>query len=319
MNILYLTDNRSEYGMGYYYEDWLAAFNTKFDSMVVFGPGYSTQPEEIPSNIDLVVYGHSFMDVYLRKKFRFFGGRSFQGLDLKKYADVPSILFSKNEYKLMDERIEFISTLDNCLLVCYCRQTLECYRNSYKNIIWAPFGINPQRFNMLNLNRDIDVGMRGNRHGSYIGKLRSNLADSLFSINFLNHDIKLSENGEDFLFGDEYVKWLNNCMFVGNTKSAMNIVNPKFAETLACGAIPISPIDEYEGLLREGEHYIDTNRFLKLSSKSELVQFYQEAKEQMAPTINQYLADIQYARMLEFILDKLNGTYSGYCAIDREV
>lgn len=46
-------------------------------------------------------------------------------------------------------------------------------------------------------------------------------------------------------------------MFIGNTKSAMDIVNPKFAETIACGAIPVCPVDFYEGLLEKDKHYVE--------------------------------------------------------------
>lgn len=308
--ILYLTDDRSEYGMGYYYEDWLLAFKNKFTSVTVFGPGYSTKICEIPDDIDLVVYGHAFMDVYLQKKFRLFGHKTFHKLDLAKYKKLPSLLFSKNEYKLMDQRIEFASTLENCLLVCYCRQTLEMYESSYNNIIWAPFGINPDRFKSLLVARDIDVGMRGNRHGSYIGELRSGVADSLAKIDYLNNDIKLSENGEDFLFGDDYVTWLNRCKLVGNTKSAMDIVNPKFLETMACGAIPVCPTDPYEKMLIKDLHYIDYKDVIALSSKEEFDDFYQEKATEMSNSILQMTQILQYQNMLDVIIAKLSGSHN---------
>ncbi len=317
MKILYLTDNRSDYGMGYYYEDWLAAFKNKFSSVTVFGPGYGTSIDDIPSDIDLVVYGHAFMDVYLGKKFRYFGGKSFKGLDLKKYKAIPSILFSKNEYKLMNERIEYISGLDDCLLVCYCRQTLEQYQSVYKNIIWAPFGVNETRFKDFELPRDIDIGMRGNRHGSYIGQLRSDVANSLAQLNFLRHDIKLSDNGEDFLFGDEYVNWLNRSMFVANTKSAMDIVNPKFAETIACGSIPICPQDYYENILVEGEHYVNYKQVLNLNSHSDFISFYEDKKLEMSSSLTELALSLRYSSMLDIIVTKLQGHYESSFVFDR--
>ncbi|MFW2516885.1 hypothetical protein ACN5PD_11250, partial [Aliarcobacter butzleri] len=72
--------------------------------MVVFGPGYDTTLDEIPSQVVFIVYGHAFMELYLQKKFYFFSSKKFNGLDLSRYKDAKSIMFSKNEYKLMDER-----------------------------------------------------------------------------------------------------------------------------------------------------------------------------------------------------------------------
>ena len=190
------------------------------------------------------------MELYLQKRFYFFSNKRFYGLDINQYKNVKSIMFSKNEYKLMDERIEFLKNRKNSLLVCYTKQTLDNYKLFFPNIHWAPFGIDKDRFYDKGLKRDISIGMRGNRHESYIGQLRENTANKLTEISKnIFHDIKLSDNGENFLFGNEYINWLNKCMFVGNTKSAMNIVNPKFAETIACGAIPVGRVDVYEGLL----------------------------------------------------------------------
>lgn len=307
MKVLYLTDNRSDYGMGYYYEDWLDAFKFKFPRLTVFGPGYDTKIEEIPESIDLVVYGHAFMDVYLQKKLRVFGYKSFKGLNLEKYKGVPSVLFSKNEYKLMDERLEFMSGLKSCLLVCYCRQTLEKYKDNYEDIIWAPFGVNSNRFRNLDIPREIDIGMRGNRHGSYIGQLREGVAEKLSKVRSPSLDVLLSDNGEDFLFGEEYVKWLNQCRFVGNTKSAMDIVNPKFAETLACGSIPVCPRDTYENILQCDKHYIDYNDLASLKSALDLKSYYNDKQNSMAAEINELVQLLDYSNMLEQIIKKVRG------------
>ncbi|MFY4808014.1 hypothetical protein ACOTVK_05570 [Aliarcobacter butzleri] len=306
MNVLYLTDNRDNYTQGNYYVDWLNAFKKRFPKMVVYGPGYDTTLDEIPSKVDFIVYGHAFMELYLQKKFYFFSSKKFYGLDLSRYKDAKSIMFSKNEYKLMNERIEFLKMRKNSLLVCYTKQTLDKYKSFFPNIHWAPFGIDKDRFYDKGFERDISIGMRGNRHGSYIGQLRENTANKLIQISKdISHDIKLSDNGEDFLFGDEYINWLNRCMFIGNTKSAMDIVNPKFAETIACGAIPVCPVDFYEGLLEKDKHYVDIEEFKICKNIEELNSFYNEKRMIFDTHKEDYINKYSYENMLHDILKKL--------------
>lgn len=307
MNVLYLTDNRDNYTQGNYYVDWLNAFKKKFPNITIYGPGYSTTLDEIPFNVDLIIYGHAFMELYLQKKIYFFSSKKFYGLDLDQYKNIPSIMFSKNEYKLMNERIEFLNIRKNSLLVCYAKETLDRYNSFFPNIHWTPFGIDKDRFHDKGITRDISVGMRGNRHGSYIGKLRENTAKKLIeSSHNIPHDIKLSHNGEDFLFGNEYINWLNKCMFVGNTKSAMNIVNPKFAETIACGAIPVCPVDMYEGLLEKDKHYVDIEEFKAFKNLEELNSFYVEKKIVFDAYKQDYINKFSYENMIDDIFQKMN-------------
>ncbi len=306
MNVLYLTDNRDNYTQGNYYVDWLNAFKKRFPNMVIYGPGYEATLDEIPSKVDFIVYGHAFMELYLQKKFYFFSSKKFYGLDLSRYKDAKSIMFSKNEYKLMNERIEFLKIRKNSLLVCYTKQTLDKYKSFFPNIYWAPFGIDKDRFYDKGFERDISIGMRGNRHGSYIGQLRENVAERLLDIfKNTNKDIKISDNGEDFLFGDDYINWLNRCMFIGNTKSAMDIVNPKFAESIACGAILVCPVDYYEGLLEKNKHYIDIEDFKKFNNDQEVKNFYFEKRNILNIYINEYIDKFNYTNLLNKILSKL--------------
>jgi hypothetical protein len=309
MNILYLTDNREKYTQGYYYEDWLEAFKKRFRNMTVFGPGHNTKRSEIPSEVDLVVYGHSFIDVYISKRFRIFDKR-FDGLnknDISSLKHIPSILFSKNEYKFMSERIEFMKEIDRCLFVVHCKQSLDKYKDIYNKIFWIPYGINTERFYEKNITRTIDIAMRGNKHDSYIGCLRTDVADRISkNLSFLNLDVKLSIKGEDFLFGNEYFDWLNLSKFVANTKSAMDIVNPKFAEIIACGAIPLCPVDVYEGLLKKNKHYIDIDEALRIRSVGEFESFYNEKKEKTKFGMKKYIENFNYDNLLNILLKKFD-------------
>ena len=302
MKVLYLTDDRTTYKMGNYYVDWIQAFEKYSDKIYMYGPGYDLHEDEIPSDIDLVVYGHSFMELLLRKKLRIFSANPFSKFDFKKYESTPSILFSKNEYKLMEERIEFAKRLKSCFLVCYCRHSYRSFKVSYKNIVWIPFGVNREFFFDRGNNRAIDVGMRGNRHGSHIGLLRVGVADRLLDMKYTHNDVVLSNNGEDFLFGDNYINWLNNCKFVGNTKSALDIVNPKFMESISCGAIPVCPIDEYEGILECGKHYVNVDDLTLLKNKSEFLDFYQSKTDEMKPHLSKLVDRLDYQRLLVELL-----------------
>lgn len=304
-DVLYLTDNRETYNSGYYYQDWLEAFQNKFN-VTVFGPGYETKIEELTDSYDLVVYGHSFFDIYPDRIFKVIKKNKFHGLSLDKYKSTPSLLFSKNEYKLMEERIEFAKKLKDCLLVVYCKQTLEKYKKKYANILWVPFGINVKRFKNLNIKRDIDIGFRANAHKSYLGDLKTGLASNVTSnMSFLKLDIELSQNGEAFLFGDQYVDWLNRCKFNANTKSALDIVNPKFAEILACGGIPLCPHDSYEGLLERDVHYIDIEESLKIKTIEDFNIFYIESLAKINENRLKYIKRYSYDNLLLTIIKNI--------------
>lgn len=318
MKVLFLSDNREHYGSGYYYQDWLEAFVGRFKTVYVFGPGFDTTIDEVPSDIDIVVYAHSFMELYLKQKWRRWFNNFF-GLNIGKLRHIPSILFSKNEYKFMEERVHFARKLSHCLFIVYSKHSLDKYHKVYPNVFWVPFGINPNRFfRDESIAKVIDVGMRGNRHQSYIGGLRADLANRLQALP-IKTDVKLSDNGEDFLFGERYRHWLNECKLVGNTVSALDIVNPKFAETIACGAIPICPPGDYEGLLYEGFHYWRVEEIEK-HTKGEFDQFYQERYALLKPHFEKFRQVFSYDNLLNLSLlkfeNKIDATSARECFID---
>lgn len=303
MKVLYLTDNKSEYTSGTYYQDWLDTFRERFVDITVFGPGYSTNVDEIPEDIDLVVYGHSFFDTYLQTN------RSpiYNGFDIRKLKDKNSILFCKNEYKYMEERIEFVRGIDNCVLVAHVRETFRKYFKDYPKLIWIPFGIKSDRFRDLGLVRHTDIGMRGNKHTQYIGDLRTKMADTLIDrFGYLNLDVKLSDNGEDFIQGDAYVTWLNHNKFTANTVSALNGVNTKFVESIGAGSLLLCPPGEYEGLLIKDKHYVDYNDILYIKSKEEFDAMYEEKLNTMSKYLDEFKEEFSYSNLLAQIIDALS-------------
>jgi len=306
MKILYLAKYDPLYRQGNYIEDWIATFKNKFPDIMFYGPGFETKLEELPYNIDLVVYGHTFFDIYNLEKSSFIKKKLFYGLDITKFKKIKSVYFSKNEYKNMADKLEFIKKLKDCLLVVYSKITLEKYKSIYNNIICIPFGINSQRFINYNQPRNIDIGMRGNKHDKYISDLRLKVADKvLTNLIYLNLDIILSVNGEDFMPSDLYIKWLNNSKFTINTISAFPM-NPKFSEIIACGSIPICPCDYYEDVILKDKHYIDIEEVMKIKSVDEFKDFYFYKYNSMKPFLDKYIDYYNYNNLIDILFSKLD-------------
>jgi len=322
VKILYFSDNREDYTSGNYYVDILKAFeviNPK--DFTVFGPGYAIKIDELPepSEVDLVVYGHSFIDIYIPKGLKKRKQDELNGLNLEKYKDVPSIMFSKNEYELdkMNMRIAFIKSLRKCTLVVNTKKTLNRFKSEYRDIIWMPFGINSNIFYDKGFAREVDIGMRGNAHLDYIGNLRLNIQKKLKSkLKNLDLDVKISSNHEDFLYGEDYINWINNNKFTVNTVSALKGVNTKFAEIIACGSILLAPrFENYEGLLKKNRHYIPIDKIYKYNDRESIKSFYLTSKASMQKDINKYLKAFSYDNMIPIIIDKSLGKISNNTVI----
>lgn len=264
LNILYLTDDRSAYKQGYYYTDWIDVFQ-RHHHVTLFGPDFLERGDINPNEFDLLVYGHAAFDITYQwaqnqaKSSPDPGwttkGNGYPGLDLARVT-IPKIMFTKNDYKNVTEKIEFYKKYNFAALFSFTSLATTWPEQYGIKAFWLPFGVNTNVFENMKLPRDIDIGFRGNAHQTYVGDLRLNFAQALNALTDRSQDIFIGTDGEGFLFGDEYVRWLNRCILVGNTKSALDIVNPKFLESMACGAVPVSPIDSYENLLEPNRHYL---------------------------------------------------------------
>jgi hypothetical protein len=294
-NILYLGDDRSSYESGNYYTDWHESLS-KIGNVTSFGPGFSTELQNLKEiKFDLIVFSHQFFDSYSFKKINYFG------LNIYKYLSVPTIIFTKNEYKKMKRRLIFNWFFFRSNLIVYTKESFDKYSFISKKIYWAPFSAGKQ-FKDFQKNRSIDVGYRGNSHNTYIGNRRTKFVNKVEAIlTDFKKDIKISENGEDFLFGENYVNWLNNSKFIINTTSAMDIVNPKFAEAMACGTITIAPEDSYEGLLEINKHYITVDKALRLLENEEEYDLFKKKYDNYS---KEYLIKYNYEFLLNSILSK---------------
>lgn len=263
LRILYLTDDRSNYRQGYYYVDWMDVIAAHHD-VTFFGPGSGTGRVRA-EDFDLLVYGHGAFDVSRLMPPR--GRRArwlpwtveedgFPGINLARVR-VPKIMFTKNDYKEVAEKAAFYKRYGFSILVSFTSLAQGWTKEYGIDAHWLPFGVNDTVFRDLAQERPVAIGFRGNAHAEYIGPLRRELADAILRLPpAVTRDVELSELGEGFLFGDAYVSWLNRCALVANTKSALDIVNPKFLESMACGAVPLAPVDRYEGLLEADVHYL---------------------------------------------------------------
>lgn len=263
MRVLYLTDDRSQYRQGYYYVDWIEAFQQAHD-VWLWGPEHAEAPSQGDlRNFDLIVIGHGGFDVFMQYGFRFrqwpwkyASAAPFYGFDLRG-VDCPKVLLSRNDYKNFHLKAVFVRRFRIDLLVTHTKRSLGAFGRWRVPATWVPFGVNPEIFTDRGIERDIDLGFRGNLNSEWNGGLRQGLLDAVQrDCAGRRLDIVTSNSAEAFLFGEKYVAWTNRCHLCPNTVSAWDTVGPKWWEQLACGTVPVAPVDPYEGLLEPDVHYL---------------------------------------------------------------
>ena len=264
MRVLFLTNNRESYVGGNYYQDWILAFKNHHE-VTLWGPGYAQPPREAICNADLVVFGHGAIDILLmerkwhksrRSLFPWRNRLPWYNVDFAKLG-CPRILLSKNDYKLIDEKIALAKHQAIDLFITHSRSAAPVFSASGCPVEWIPFGYNSDMFRTKGLTRDIDIGFRGCLHLQHTKSLRGDAIEIVKNACADRRlDLVASDNVENFLVGDAYVDWINRCHLNLNTISAIGTVGPRFYECLACGTIPLAPEDEYEGILKPDEHYV---------------------------------------------------------------
>jgi hypothetical protein len=267
MKILYLTDERSDYPQGHYYQDWIDVFDE--DNEVTFwGPGYPTNIDQKQlKKYDLLIFGHAVYRIlcstgypFVKRKWwsrkRWWVSHYWQ-IDFRK-VPIPKILFTQNEYGIgLQHRVIFCNNEGIDLIITYCRAAKEFYQAANLKVEWVPFGVNPGLFKNLNLTRTIDIGYRGNLHLKWLGDIRQKFLQEIQKqCPNLRLDLLPGEADENMLTGESYVQWMNQCHLAANTASAQGIVNAKFWEQFACGCVPVAIEDEYEGLLQADIDYL---------------------------------------------------------------
>jgi len=263
MRILYLTDDRSDYRGGTYYVDWMEAIGEGHD-IICWGPGLPAPSRQERRGTDLLIAGHSVIDVLVEGGYPFRPASwwrgapalPFWGRAVRRFPG-PKVYLSKNDYKYIPGKRVFAENEGIDLIVTHSQSALQPFRQGGVAAEWLPFGVRRGRFRDLGLDRDIDIGFRGNLHTQETGDLRARFVDAVrASCADLRLDLVPSEQMEGFLAGEAYVQWLSRCRLVLTTVSAAQTVGTRFWEILACGAVPLAPEDAYEGLLEPDVHYL---------------------------------------------------------------
>lgn len=267
MNVLYFTDDRSAYTQGYYYSDWLNVFQDN-NNVTIVDPFGGAFPDLDMSTIDLVVIGHGAQQILVsflsnkREKYKWNSPkRKFFQYVKQCVHNTPSIMFSKNDYKDVAEKTALAQMLGVDLTITHSRETQPDFARAGMNtdkITWLPFPLNLDLFGRRDdIEKDIDIAYRGNMNPLWIGDIRERFLNAIKTqCTSYTLDLAPSQKAENFLFGEEYVRWLNRCTVFVNTTSAVQTAGPRFFEAMACGAVPIAPYHRYEGLIYPDEHYI---------------------------------------------------------------
>jgi hypothetical protein len=289
MKVLLITDDRSSYKQGYYYTDWINIFK-KRDNVTIMGPGYSDDLNG--KSFDFVIIGHGAIDwilgrkFFLAAKYPYLFGRLIESDKrvwmVSRYS-VPIIMFSKNDYKANDQKKRIAKLLSVDIVITHSLNAVsELESDSYKTI-WLPFSYNSKVFFDMQNNRSIDIGFRGNLNDRWNDGERARFINEA-KVQLSNYalDIKTGTSDNNFLFGMNYSRWMGNCTTMLNTASAIGTVGPKWWEQMACGTIPLAPVNFYEGQLIEDINYIAINSdFSNLSLKFKKVMLDKDYREEI--------------------------------------
>ena len=271
--ILFLTGNINSL-QGYYYEDWekelcrlrkikVIKINCLIDIL--------TLKNESLKSIKTLIIGHHFWDIPIDrifskvKKLKPLNNliRNILCKKLRKFFvdDLKVIVFSKNDYKGLKVKSKVCDSLKANLIITHTKNALiEFKENTDIECWWIPFGYSEERFCNSTSERVFDIGFRGNINSLYNNSERSILIEKLRKIKSIKSDIKPSNNAENFLYGEEYMRWMQSCTLILNSRSGNATVGPKWWEQMACGSVPIAFNAEYEGLLKPNINYISLSK-----------------------------------------------------------
>ena len=260
---LFTYRDMSDYGQGYYYEDWRHAAASYFSTQQM-----TKRIFPLNSQIQTVLYGHSIADMIVRKHVSNTSltvkleKMLYQG-NFKIRPSLRQVVFSKNDYKNFDEKIYAYKRQKIDLVVTHTLKAQSIFEASGLRCTWLPFGFNPENFFVTNKKKRIfKVGFRGNLNSQYLEGQRDYFLKRLSELD-LKIDVVTSNQGENFLYGIDYVNWMNECLMIFNTESAYNTVGPKWYEQMACGVVPLAPKAHYEGLFLPWENYIPVDSFFE--------------------------------------------------------
>lgn len=283
-NILVLTKNFSTYSSGFYHNDIVEAIKLN-SNCFIYGPGYPKYDTRddiyqvlakctLPK-IDAIICTTSWDDDNSQDNVD-----PHPSINLSSIVGIPKIYFLNKEYKKLKQRFEYAKKNSFDLILTVHPAYQEWSQATGLNICQFHFGINLERFQNHNLDREIDFVFSGGLHKvhtderfivkkkifkeKYIDRKSnlglSNLTRKNFFIEELeSYNIKWMEWGaKNYKYGSllptgkKYVSLLNRSKLVLNTPSAIGIFNTRFLEAMACGAVIMCPNNgNYNGIMKD--------------------------------------------------------------------
>lgn len=263
---------------GNYYSDWYLTFiNMNFKPLGIFDALGIEKGA-------LCIFPHECVDFFENNSIKFifinfirwcFYKIIFTILIVKK---VNAVVLSKNDYKDIKRKAEFLHKFDRSLCVTHTRSSISKFKDEAVSVTWLPFGWSRSAVNNWKGSaKTIWIGFRGNANRKWLDNDRAEVFSRFNEIaNDLSVDIKISQNGEHFLFGDDYYRWLSQCKFQLNSESANGTTSPRFFEQMALDVCPVAVPAEYEGIIIPYENYIpisdDINKTLRDLNNDRLVE-----------------------------------------------
>jgi hypothetical protein len=276
--VLYVTKNVYSYKQGNYYADWLEVFQDFTDVTIV----EDINCEVELTQFDLIVFGHSFIDMIM-KRLRFSNRRYVRGirplvmqevkyivflsklLNQIKRSNIKKIYFSKNDYKLINEKKFLSNWIGVDIFITHTKKSRDMFNKCgmKAKILWLPFAVSLTKY-FQTRPKKYTIGMRANSNSDYNNGEREKLYKALKKIDTYKVDSDLhlckDDKGSCFLHGDSYINWLSQCQLLVNTVSAYGTMGPKFLEGMACNTISIAYEDDYEGMLVADQHYLSIKK-----------------------------------------------------------
>ena len=295
MKILILGRNEFR-ASGFYSQDWIDAFEDLYPCKK-YGPGYQgyCQEDDIFQIIRNLYPGGNGPDLIVCNSS--WDSKSedsvdpHPGLGLDNIRDIPKVYFLNKEYKNLDLRVEYANK-NKFDAVVTVNERLTTMTDQILCPVWViPFAVNLKRFNKKGQRKRYDFGFTGSLHSAHLKErsiakrkiLKPSYHERLSNLNWYNRprrsasvselnqfDIFWQEFGSKNLLGrsalpigDKYTQFLPKFHAFLNTRSAAGIINPRFFELMASGAVNVCPVEreEYNGMFIDGVNciYIDVN------------------------------------------------------------
>lgn len=214
------------------------------------------------------------------------------------------IFLSKNDYKDIDRKSQFVKKFENYILVTHTKSAIQQFEDRGVNVRWLPFGWSKKTLsNRKHQKKEIFLGFRGNANKNWLDYDRDKIFKKFKDYsNKYSIDVKISHNGEHFLHGEQYYHWLEKCKFQLNSESANGTTSPRIFEQMVLEVCPVAIPGTYEGLILPYENYIpistDLNKTFADMENDDLVERIKRNNTKLA-------SDFEIGTMARKLLDSV--------------